>query len=200
MKTLIQLFAFFLLGIMVTFYYFNKEENKNKSVYTQVILSEIKNVRKLVVTESTFSEMYNYEDADAYFFETISFNKKVILSVNAKVQVSYDLSKMLVETDTVNKKIIIKSIPKQEVFISPEITYFDLEQSSFNTFSKQELNVITKKSIEKIKETIDASTLKERSKNRLFEELQKIYAMATLLDWELVDETESQMILHTLKL
>ena len=144
--------------------------------------------------------MYNYQDADKYFFETISFDKRVILSVNAKVQVSYDLSKMIIETDTINKKIIIKSIPKQEVLISPDISYFDLEQSTFNTFSKEELNKISKKSIDKIKETINASTLKEQSKNRLFEELSKIYHMANILDWELVDETESKLIMNTLKL
>ena len=107
---------------------------------------------------------------------------------------------MVIETDTIHRKIIIKSIPKEEVFISPDISYFDLEQSTFNQFTKEELNKISKKSIAKIKETIDASTLKEQSKNRLFEELRKIYKMAQILDWQLVDETQDKMILNTLKL
>jgi len=62
------------------------------------------------------------------------------------------------------------------------------------------LNDISKKSIAKIKETIDASTLKEESKNRLFIELKKIYTMANLLGWQLIDETENKTIKQTFKL
>jgi len=200
MKKIIGYIFIFIIGVIVAYFYFKNEQNKYKTEQANIILTEIKNVSKLVVTEATFSEMYNYQDADKYFFETISFDKKVILSVNAKVQVSYDLSKMIIETDTIHKKIIIKSLPKEEIFISPDISYFDLEQSTFNQFTKEELNKITKKSIVRIKETIDASTLKEQSKNRLFEELRKIYKMASILDWELIDETESKIIMNTLKL
>jgi len=200
MKKLTSYFFVFIIGAIIAYFYFINQQNQYKTEQVNVILTEIKNVSKLVVTESTFSEMYNYQDADKYFFETISFDKKVILSVNAKVQVSYNLSKMLIETDTINKKIIIKSLPKEEIFISPQISYFDLEQSSFNQFSKEELNEISKKSIAKIKETIDASTLKEESKNRLFIELKKIYTMANLLGWQLIDETENKTIKQTFKL
>ncbi len=199
MKKIFRYGLIFLLGVLFTFLYFRKEKENHKSEQIQVLLTEIKNVSKLVVTESTFSEMYNYSDADKYFFETISFDKKVILSVNAKVQVSYDLSKMIIETDTIHKRIIVKSLPKEEIFISPNITYFDLEQSTFNQFTKEELNALNKKSIKKIKETIDASTLKEQSKNRLIEELRKIYKMANLLEWEWIDETENKLILNTFK-
>lgn len=199
MKKIFTYGLIFLLGIFVAILYFRKEKNNHKKEQIQVLLTEIKNVSKLVVTESTFSEMYNYSDADTYFFETISFDKKVILSVNAKVQVSYDLSKMIIETDTIHKKIIVKSLPKEEILIAPNITYFDLEQSTFNQFTKEELNVLNKKSIKKIKETIDASTLKEQSKNRLIEELRKIYKMANLLEWELIDETENKLIFNTFK-
>ncbi len=200
MKQLFSYVFIFIIGILFAFFYFNNKENKYQSTEANIILTEIKNVSKLVVTESTFSEMYSYKEADKYFFETISFDKKIILSVNATVQISYDLSKMKIKTDTINKKIIIKELPKQEMFISPQISYFDVEQSTFNQFSKEDLNSITKKSINKIKETIDASSLKEQSKNRLFEELRKIYSMATLLDWQLVDETEAKTIKKTLKL
>ncbi|HIE45119.1 MAG TPA: DUF4230 domain-containing protein [Flavobacteriaceae bacterium] len=200
MKKLVSYLFVFIVGAIIAYFYFTNQQNKYKSEQVNVILTEIKNVSKLVVTESTFSEMYNYQDADKYFFETISFDKKVILSVNAKVQVSYDLSKMIIETDTIYKKITIKYLPKEEIFISPQISYFDLEQSSFNQFSKEELNEISKKSIAKIKETIDASTLKEESKNRLFIELKKIYTMANLLGWQLIDETENKTIRQTFKL
>ncbi len=189
----------FIIGLLVAFFYFKSQKKNYKTEQIKVMLNEIKNVSKLVVTESTFSEMYNYQDANKYFFETVSFDKKIILSVNAKVQVSYDLSKMEVEIDSINQRVIVKSIPKEEFNISPNISYFDLQQSTFNQFSKEELNTITQNSIKKIEETIDASTLKETSKNRLLEELRKIYKMTTLLDWELIDETDTKIIQNTFK-
>ena len=39
-------------------------------------------------------------------------------------------------------KIIINKIPAQEVVISPDVKYFDLRQSQFNVFSKEDLNKI----------------------------------------------------------
>jgi hypothetical protein len=199
MKKALKYFLVFLVGILIALLYFKKESHQNEKEQIQVMLNEIKNVSKLVVTEASFSEMYNYESAKKYFFETLSFDKKVIVVVNAKVQVSYDLSKMVIETDTVRKKVIIKSIPKETFFIAPEIKYYDLEQSAFNTFSKEELNKINKKSIEKIRETIDITDLKSNAKKQLIKELGKIYNLTSLLDWELVDQTENQLIIEHFK-
>lgn len=200
MKRFLSYLFFFIIGVVIAYFYIQNTNSKYRTEQVHIMLNQIENVSKLVVTEATFSEMYNYQDADKYFFETVSFDKQVILSVNAKVQISYDLSKMKIETDTINKKIIIKYLPKEEVFISPQISYFDLEQSTFNQFSKEELNSISEKSIAKIKESIDASTLKEESRNRLFIELRKIYTVANILGWELVDKTQNNIIENTLKL
>ncbi len=199
MKKVFKYIFVFIIGILVALLYLKNEVNKNEKEQIQVVINEVKNVSKLVVTESTVSEMYNYEQADKYFFETISFNKKVIILVNAKVQVSYDLSKMEIITDTINKKIIIKSIPKEEIFIAPDIQYYDFEQSTFNSFSKEELNKINKKSIEKIKETIEISTIKNNAKKQLLTELKKLYNITTILNWELVDKTEDQLIINNFK-
>jgi hypothetical protein len=199
MKNAIKYLLVFVVGILVALLYFKNEAHQNEKEQIQVMLNEIKNVSKLVVTEASFSEMYNYESAKKYFFETFSFDKKVIVMVNAKVQVSYDLSKMVIETDTIHKKIIIKSIPKEEIFIAPDVQYYDFEQSTFNSFTKEELNKINKKSIEKIKETMEISTLKKQAKKQLLSELKKLYQMTSLLDWQLVDETENKLIFDNFK-
>ncbi|MCF6351155.1 MAG: DUF4230 domain-containing protein [Flavobacteriaceae bacterium] len=199
MKKIAKYILVFFIGILVALGYFKKETQQNKKEQIQVLLNEIKNVSKLIVTEINVSEIYNYQSANKYFFEMLSFNKKIILVVNAKVQVSYDLSKMDVVTDSINKKIIIKSIPKAEVFIAPEVQYYDFEQSTFNSFTKEELNKINKKSIEKITETTDLSIIKIKAKKQLLLELGKLYNMATLLNWELIDETENQLIITNFK-
>ncbi len=110
--------------------------------------------------------------------------------VNAKVEVGYDLSKLEIQIDSLGKKIIINKIPKETINISPDIKYFDLQQSQFNTFSKYELNKINKKSIEKIKKTIAVTTLKSEAKTRLFEEFSKIYQLSATFGWQVVDNTD----------
>ncbi|MDX6745715.1 DUF4230 domain-containing protein [Polaribacter sp. PL03] len=183
--------AVFLLGFLIAKYWY-KEKNKNyKKEEIQVVVNSIKNLSKLVVSKGTFSEVYNYTDSKKYFHDYLSFDKKAIITVNATVEVGYDLSKLEIQIDSVGKKIIINKIPTQEVTISPDVKYFDLQQSQFNVFSKQELNKINEKSIDKIKQTIEVTDLKEKAKTRLFEELSKIYQLSAIYNWQVVDNTNS---------
>lgn len=179
----------FCLGALITFFYLKKGISDREKEQTQIMLNEVKNVRKLVVVESSFSQLYNYEKSKYFLIEKFSFDKKVMLAVTATIQISYDLTKLNIETDTINKKVILNKIPQPEVFISPNISYFDFQQSTFNSFTKEELNKVHAKAIEKIKEATNTTGLKETAKIRLIEELQKIYKMTTLLDWEFVDNT-----------
>ena len=184
----------FLVGFFIAKFWYVKKEENHKKEEIQVVVSSIKNLSKLVVSKGTFSEVYNYTDSKKYFYDYVSFDKKAIITVNATVEVGYDLSKLEIQIDSVAKKIIINKIPTQEVVISPDVKYFDLQQSQFNVFSKEELNKINQKSIEKIKETIEVTDLKEKSKTRLFEELSKIYQLSSIYNWQVVDNTSSGFI------
>lgn len=186
--------AVFLLGFLIAKFWYDKKETKHQQEEIQVMLNGIKSMSKLVVSEGSFSEVYNYSDSKKYFYDYLSFDKKAIVSVNAKVEVGYDLSKLDIQVDSIGKKIIINKIPKEEVVISPDIKYFDLQQSQFNTFSKSELNKINQKSIEKIKETIEITQLKFEAKTRLLEELSKIYQLSSVFNWEVVDNTNSGLL------
>ncbi|TVZ56581.1 uncharacterized protein DUF4230 [Lutibacter sp. Hel_I_33_5] len=190
----LKYFAIFLLGFFIAKFWFEKNETKHQQEEIQVVLNQIKSMSKLVVSEGTFSEIYNYSDAKKYFYDYLSFDKKAIVSVNAKVEVGYDLSKLEIQIDSIGKKIVINKIPKEAIVISPDIKYFDLQQSSFNSFTKDELNKINKKSIEKIKETIELTELKTKAKTRLFEELSKIYQLSVVYGWEVEDNTNSTIL------
>ena len=183
-----------LLGFFIAKGIYKNENKHNFNEDIQIVLQSVKNISKLVVSEGTFSEMYSYKDAKKYFYDTFEFNKSIIVIVNAKVQVLFNLEKMEVEIDSVNKKIKIKFIPKEEVIIIPEVKYYDLQQSTFNSFTKEELNNINKKSVEKIKETVEVSKIRTTAKKRLIDELSKIYQLSTILGWEVVDETEEQLL------
>lgn len=140
---------------------------------------------KLVVSSGNFS------DSKKYFYDYVSFSKQAIVAVNAKVEVGYDLSKLEIQIDSLAKKIYFNNIPDEEITISPDVKYFDLQQSQFNAFSKEDLNKINKKSIDKIKETVELTNLKKDAKTRLLEEISKIYQLSALYGWQVIDNTNS---------
>lgn len=189
---LLKYLAVFLLGFLIAKFWYEKKYENHTSQEVQVLLNGIKSMSKLVVSEGTFSEILSYSDSKKYLYDYLSFDKKAVVAVNAKVEVGYDLSKLDIQIDSLGKKIIINKIPKEEIVISPDVKYFDLEQSKFNTFSKQELNEINKKSIDKLKETIAITSLQEEAKTRLFEELSKIYQLSSTFGWEVVDNTNTK--------
>ena len=179
----------FLIGFFIAKFWYDNDAEKNSKEQIHVIVNSVKNLQKLVVSKGNYSEVYNYSDSKKYFYDYLSFDKKAIVTVNADVEVGYDLSKLEIQIDSIGKQIIINKIPKEEVVISPNIKYFDLQQSQFNTFSKDELNKINQKSIDKIKSTIEVSNLKEKAKTRLFSELSKIYQLSTIYNWKVVNNT-----------
>ena len=182
------LFVFF-IGFFVAKIWYNNDAKKNRKEQINVIVNSVKNLRKLVVSKGSYSEVYNYSDSKKYFYDYLSFDKKAILTINADVEVGYDLSKLEIQIDSIKKQIIINKIPKEEVVIIPSIKYFDLQQSQFNTFSKEELNKINQKSVDKIKETIKVTNLKDKAQKRLFAELSKIYQLSSIYNWEVVNNT-----------
>ena len=194
---LFKYLSIFLLGFLIAKFWYEKKEEKHEQEEIRVVLNGIQNLSKLVVSEGSFSEMYSFSDTKKYLYDYLSFEKKAILSVNAKVEVGYDLSKLEIQIDSIGKQIIINKIPKEVVLISPDIKYFDLQQSQFNTFSKSELNKLTDKAIEKIKTTITVSNLQKDAKTRLFEELSKIYQLSKIYNWKVIDNTNSNLFEST---
>ena len=185
----------FVLGFLVAKFWHEKKERHHKKEEVSVFLEGIQKMSKLVVSQGSFSEVFSFSDSKKYFYDYLSFQKKAILSVNAKVEVGYDLSKLEIQIDSLDKSIIINKIPKEELVISPEIKYFDLQQSKFNSFSNKELNKLSDKAIEKIRTTVTVSELQKEAKNRLFEELSKIYQLSRLYGWKVVNNTDRELIL-----
>ena len=193
MKKIFIYIIVFVLGLVLGLYFLWHTKKDYTSRQIDIITQGIKNVSKLIVTEANYTEVYNYEDANKYFFDNLVFEKKVILLIDAKVQVSYDLRKLQYEIDTLHKRVIIEQIPQEEIQIFPSYKYYDLQQSMWNTFSKQELNAIQKNSYEKLKQHIDISHLKEKAKKRLIAEMQAFIHTASLLDWKVVDASNTVM-------
>lgn len=174
-------------GIFLLFKYcdFKKNDDEDITSNTNLIQQQILNVGKLVVTEGHFSEVITYKNQQKYLMNMLSFEKKALVVINADVTVAYDLHKMKYDIDEKNKTITIVSIPKEEIKISPDIQFYDVEQSKLNPFTGDDYNKINKSVKANLAKKIEKSTLKTNAQNRLISELSKILILTNTMGWKL---------------
>lgn len=192
MQRRILLGAGIIVAIILLFKFcdFKKEDDSTVDYNTNLIQQQIVNVGKLVVTEGHFAEVITYKDENKYLMDMVSFEKKAIVIVNADVTVAYDLHQMKYEIDEKNKTITIISIPKEEIKISPDIKYYDVEQSQMNPFTGDDYNKINKIVRANLAKKIEKSSLKTNAKNRLISELSKMLILTNSMGWTLKYEGE----------
>ena len=180
-----------LIGGLITYFGLNYFSKQNVSEDSRVIAYQINKMNKMVVAEQSFSQIFAHTSKKSLpgLGSIYSADKKVTMLVNAKVQASYDLSKMEVELDSVNKKILIKSIPPVDIKVFPDVDFFDMDQSVFNKFEKDELNQVKKSGIEKLEQKIDRDKLKNEAHQQLIQNLTDIYQIAKIYGWEVEDRT-----------
>ncbi len=164
---------------------FKKDDDTSLDYNTNLIQQQIVNVGKLVVTEGHFSEVVTYKNQQKYMMDMLSFEKKALVIVNADVTVSYDLHQMKYDIDEKNKIITIVSIPKEEIKISPDIKFYDVEQSQMNQFTGDDYNKINKSIRANLAKKIEKSSLKSNAQNRLISELSKILILTNTMGWKL---------------
>lgn len=183
-----------IIGVFLLFKYcdFKKNEDQDITYNTNLIQQQILNVGKLVVTEGHFSEVITYKNQQKYLMDMLSFEKKALVVVNADVTVAYDLHLMKYDIDSINKTITILSIPKEEIKISPDIQFYDVEQSKLNPFTGDDYNKINKSVKANLAKKIEKSSLKTNAKNRLISELSKLLITTSQLGWTL--KYEGQVI------
>lgn len=179
--------AVIVLFIVLAFKYcdFKKGDDSEMDYNTSLIQQQILNVGKLVVTEGHFSEVVTYKNQQKYLMDMVSFEKKALIVVNADVTVAYDLHQMKYNIDEKNKTITILNIPKEEIKISPDIKFYDVEQSKLNPFTGDDYNKINKSVKANLAKKIEKSSLKTNAQNRLISELSKILILTNSMGWKL---------------
>ncbi len=182
-----------IVGFLLAYRYceFKKGDTSSLESDTNLIQQQIVNVGKLVVTEGHFSEVLTYKDQQSYFMNMLSFQKKALLVVNADVSVAYDLRQMQFKVDEKSKTVEILNIPKEEIKISPDIKFYDVNQSSMNPFTGDDYNKINKIVKSNLQKKIEASTLKSNAKNRLVSELGKVLIATHSVGWTVVYNGDS---------
>ncbi|MEN9910420.1 MAG: hypothetical protein RLZZ540_3579 [Bacteroidota bacterium] len=197
-KIVVGLVALVIVVLLFKFCEFKKGDNSTLDYNTNLIQQQIVNVGKLVVTEGHFSEVITYKNQEKYLMNMLSFEKKALIVVNADVTVAYDLHQMKYDIDEKNKTITIVSIPKEEIKISPDIQFYDVQQSKLNPFTGDDYNKINKSVKANLAKKIEKSTLKSNAQNRLISELSKILILTHTMGWKLqyegkVIENESDL-------
>lgn len=191
MKKLLYIFYGLLIGVMGTYIVMKKFQSRSTSENSHSIAYEIKRLNKLIVAEQNFSDVISHKSSWHIpgFEDYFSFDKKVLLMVDAKVQATYDLNKMDVKIDSANKTIYINKIPELEIKTYPDFKFYDMDQSRFNTFKGDELNEIKERAIKKIEDSIDKKQLESDAHDQLIQNLGEIYLLAKAYNWKIVDNT-----------
>ena len=177
------------ITLIILFSFKYCEEKKESRIVLQensaLIQKQIRNVGKLIVTEGHFSEVFNYKNSKDVFGDYFTSEKKALVVVNADVTIAYDLSKIDFEVDEVTKTLTIISIPEEEIKISPDFEYYDIQADFLNPFEAKDYNAI--KNIVKgaLNKKIEKSDLKNNAQNRLISELSKFYILTNSLGWTL---------------
>lgn len=175
------------LVILFTFKYC--EDKKEYKITLQensaLIQKQIKNVGKLIVTEGHFSEVFSYQNSKSMFGDLLEAEKKALVVVNADVTIGYDLSKIEYSIDDLTKTLKILSIPKEEIKISPDFEYYDIQADFLNQFEAKDYNEIKETVKQSLMKKVEASELKSNAKNRLISELAKFYILTNSLGWTL---------------
>ncbi len=185
------LIALIAIALIISYNFFSKKDNDTSLEYnTNLIQQQIVNVGKLVVTEGHFAEVITYKNQQKYLMNMLSFEKKALLVVNADVTVAYDLHQMKYDIDEATKTITILNIPKEEIKISPDIQFYDVEQSKLNPFTGEDYNKINKQVRANLAKKIEKSSLKKNAQNRLISELSKMLILTNSMGWKLQYENK----------
>lgn len=124
-------------------------------------------------------------------------SNSIITYTKTNAQVSYDLNKMKIKVDSVNKKLIITDLPDAEVRITPSVEIQALDDSFFNRISEKDIKNVTAKAKQTAYKSIDQNKLRTEGRKQLMENLNTIFVLAKALNYNIEDQTGT---LGTLKL
>lgn len=142
----------------------------------------------MVVLEQNTSSMQKTKMGYEFFGKEVSSNS-IITYTKTNAQVSYDLNKMKMEVDSVNKKLIITELPEAEIRITPSVEIQSLDDSFFNRISEKDIKNVTQKAKTTAINSIDQNRLRNEGRQQLMENLNTIFVLAKALNYKIEDQT-----------
>lgn len=186
----------FVLGaaaMLLLFFIWNsltkKAEDKVQNDY-YIITNQIRKMNKLVVMEQDFSSMQKTTLTSELLGGMLpKIEKQIITFTKTNAQVSYDLNKMKLEVDSVNKKLIIKELPNADLRITPSVEIQSLDDSFFDRFEQKDFQKITQSAKDNAIKNVNQNRLRAEGRKQLLENLENIFVLAKALNYTIEDET-----------
>ena len=167
----------------------NKTEPKTQNNY-YIITNQIKKMNKMVVMEQDFSTMQRTKITREVLGGMLpGTDKSIITLTKTNAQVTYDLNKMVIEVDSINKKLIIASIPTPEIKILPSVEIQSMDDSFIDRFTEEDIKKVTKTAKDKAYKDVNQVYLKNEGKKQLKENLDQIFVLAKALQYTIEDKT-----------
>ena len=195
MKTNAKILPFFLgaalvLSIVLVWNAFTKKTEDKVQNDFYIITNQIRKMNKMVVMEQDFSSMQKTKITSELFGGMLpSMEKELITFTKTNAQVSYDLNKMKLDVDSVNKKLIIKELPNAEIRIIPSVEIQSMDDSFLDRFDQKDLQKITKSAKDNAYKTVNQNRLRAEGRKQLLENLDNIFVLAKALNYKIEDQT-----------
>lgn len=116
-------------------------------------------------------------------------NNEIVTLTKTNAQVTYDLKKMKLEVDSINKKLIIVELPDAEIKITPSVEIQSMDDSFINRIDENQIKKVTKSAKESALKRVDQNRLRNDGRKQLTENLNQIFVLAKALKYEIVDKT-----------
>lgn len=168
---------------------------KEVSTDYYVLTNQIQKMNKMVVMEQNTSAMQKTSFDYTVLGQKVSGNQ-IITFTKTNAQVSYDLSKMKIEVDSVNKKLIIKELPDADIRITPNVEIQSMDDSFLNRISQEDIKKVTSKSKENAIKSIDQNRLRSEGREQLMQNLDQIFVLAKALHYTIDDQTGKLQLLN----
>ncbi len=161
----------------------NKERTNEQSV---ILLEKIRSVCKLISVEGEFAEIYSYENKKEVFLSMFGSKKKALIIINAKTHIGFDFKKLQLHAEVDKKKIVLTHFPQPEVLsLEPQLKFYDIKNSMFNTFSSEDLTNLNKEARQHILDKIPQSGLMETARRESLEAILLIEKIVGTIGWKL---------------
>lgn len=177
-----------LAAVNLTLYYWTNHFKKPTIEQTvqqdsNVLLEKIRRVYKLIVVEGDFVDVVSYKSYVGY--DLPGLRKKALLKVKARVSVGYDLNQLKITTDQAKKIIRVENLPQPQIMsLDPEVSFYDLDQGMFNSFTPEEMTALNKAAKDSITASAYKSPLMQVAKNQASEMIQMITFLAQDEGWK----------------
>lgn len=168
-----------------------KNEKVERNDY-YIIANQIQKMNKMVVVEQDFSSMQRTKISRKLLGGTIPGTEKSIITyTKTNAQVSYDLNKMKIEVDSIQKKMIIRELPEPQIRIIPSVEIQSMDNALLSSFDEEEIKKVTQTAKDNAHKMVDKAKLLETGHHQLKENLQQIFVLAKAFNYTIEDQTST---------